>query len=162
MQPSADTLRATIRKALQDQQEGTVTVLSSLLAIEDAIGYIPPEGIEAVAELAHCSENDVWGVASFYPNFRFEPPCDHVVEVCWGPTCHLLGAPNVIKEVLASVGLSSEGDTPDKRISVKFNTCLGACAQAPVMSIDHHLAGRLTPQKARRRMDDLSPAPAHR
>jgi NADH-quinone oxidoreductase subunit E len=155
VQPNGDTLRATIRKALESHGNGAVTVLSSLLTLEDALGYIPPEAIEEVAQLTHTTVNDVWGVASFYPNFRFEPPGEHVVEVCWGPTCHLMGAPTVIKEVLATLGLGDEGDTPDKRVTLKFNTCLGACAQGPVMSLDHHLVGRLTPQEARKRLSRL-------
>jgi len=161
VQASGETLRATIRGALANQKEGAVTVLSLLLTLEDALGYIPPEGIEEVASLTHTTVNDVWGVASFYPNFRFDPPGDHTVEVCWGPTCHLLGAPAVIREVLACLGLPTEGDTPDKSVSMKFNTCLGACAQGPVMAIDHQLAGRLTPQEARKRVEALKHSTSH-
>ncbi|MFH1142064.1 MAG: NAD(P)H-dependent oxidoreductase subunit E [Chloroflexota bacterium] len=58
-----------------------------------------------------------------------------VVEVCWGPTCHLLGAPAIVKAVLDSLGLAAEGDTPDGRVTFKYNTCLGACAQALMMAI---------------------------
>jgi len=148
-------LRTTIREALAAHRTGTVTVLSSLLAVEDAIGYIPPEAIEEVAEFTHATVNDVWGVASFYTNFRFVPPGRHVVEVCWGPTCHLVGAQAVIKEVLGSLGLKSEGDTLDGGVTFKYNTCLGACAQAPVMSVDHGLVGRITPEEARRRIAAL-------
>ncbi len=99
--------------------------------------------------------NDVWAVASFYPNFRFEPPTEHVVEVCWGASCHLVGAMGVFKSVLEATGLEAEGDRPDMRITVKFNTCLGACSQAPVMSLDHHLAGRITPASAAKNVAHL-------
>ena len=158
--PTGDPLRATVRKALADQKEGAVTVLSSLLAIEDALAYIPSEGIEEVARLTHTTINDVWGVASFYPNFRFTPPGDHSVEVCWGPTCHLLGAPAIVKEALGCLGLSTEGDTPDKHVSIRFNTCLGACAQGPVMAVDHQLVGKVTPQEVRKRLEALKNAPS--
>ena len=77
------------------------------------------------------------------------------VEVCWGTTCHLLGAMPLIEEVLAAIGLENEGDTPDGRVSFRLNTCLGACAQAPVMSIDHHLMGRLSPESARAKINGL-------
>ncbi len=146
------TLRATIHHALTAQGNGTVTVLSSLLAVEDAIGYIPPEAIGEVAELTHSSVNDVWAVASFYTNFRFTPPGKHIVEVCWGPSCHLLGATAILKGVLDSLGLAGEGDTPDGNVTFKYNTCLGSCAQAPMMSVDHRLAGKVTPEEARRRI----------
>ena len=134
---------------------GTVTVLSSLLAIEDSIGYIPSEAIEEVADFTNSTINDVWGVASFYTNFRFTPPGEHVVEVCWGPSCHILGAQRIIKEVLETLGLSREGDTEGSKFTFKYNTCLAACGQAPVISIDHQLMGRMTAEKAKERISNL-------
>ena len=113
------------------------------------MGYIPREAVEEVAALNQATINDVWAVVSFYPNFRTIPPCEHRIEVCWGPSCHLVGAMPVIASVLAAAGLEDEGDTPDGRLTVRYNTCLGACALAPVMSVDHHLAGRITPEKGR-------------
>ena len=137
-----------IHDAVHGQTQPTVTVLSSLLAVEDELGYIPKEALKFVAGFSNVTANDVWAVASFYPNFRFEPPAEHTVEVCWGASCHLVGAMSVITAVLAAAGLEEEGDTPDKRLTVRLNTCLGACAQAPVMSFDHHLTGRVTPESA--------------
>ena len=148
-------LRETIRQALSFQRSRTVTVLSSLLAVEDAIGYIPHEAIEEVADFTQASVNDVWGVASFYTNFRFTPPGEHIVEVCWGPPCHMMGATAIAQAILDRVGLSQEGDTGDRRLTFKYNTCLGACAQAPVISIDHRLLGRTTAEAAQERVSRL-------
>lgn len=133
--------RDRIGEALANQKARTVTVLSSLLAVEDAIGYIPPEAIQEVAAFTRSTINDVWGVASFYTNFRFTPPGQHIVEVCWGPTCHLLGAQDILQAVVQALGLSGEGDTPNGQVSLKYNTCLGACSQGPVLSIDHEVIG---------------------
>ena len=58
------------------------------------------------------------------------------------------GAMGVIEAVLEAAGLSDEGDTPDGQLSLRFNTCLGACSNGPVMSIDHRLVGRLSSDKA--------------
>jgi NADH-quinone oxidoreductase subunit E len=137
-----------IHDAVHGQTQPTVTVLSSLLAVEDELGYIPKEALEFVAEFSKATVNDVWAVASFYPNFRFDPPAEHVVDVCWGASCHLVGAMNIFKSVLEAAGLDDEGDTPDKRLTVRFNSCLGACSQAPVIAMDHHLAGRVNPESA--------------
>ena len=111
-------------------------------------GYIPKEAVAEVAAITHSTVNDVWAVASFYPNFRFQPPCRHQVELCWGSTCHLVGAMDLIGRVFEASGLQDEGDTPDGKLTVRLNTCLGACAQAPVISIDHRLLGRISPQEA--------------
>ena len=150
-----DGLKQRINKAVHGQSQPTVTILSSLLAVEDELGYIPKEAVEEVAAFIDATVNDVWAVASFYPNFRFEPPCDHHVELCWGSSCHLVGAMALIDEVLKAAGLDEEGDTPDRRLSVRLNTCLGACAQAPVISIDRHLMGRLDADEARSKVAAL-------
>ena len=76
MTTEKDNLRTSIKEAIDSQKRPTVTVLSSLLAIQDSIGYIPEEAIEEVAVHSNTSINSVFGVASFYPNFRFTPPGD--------------------------------------------------------------------------------------
>ena len=151
-----------ISDAVNNQPQPTVTVLSSLLAVEDAIGYIPKEAVEAVALRMDATINDVWAVATFYPNFRFDPPTEHRIEVCWGPSCHVMGADRIIAAAQDSLGLSDEGDTPDGKATLRYNTCLGACAHAPVIAIDHHLAGRATPDSARQKIADaLQSAASH-
>ena len=140
--------RERVRNAISTQRRPTVTVLSSLLAAQDDLGYLPDEAIEEIALFTSTTTNDVWGVASFYPNFRFTPPGEHVLEVCWGPTCHLAGASRVLKAVLDDLGLVGEGDTEDRKVTFRYNTCLGACTQAPVISMDHRLIGRVTPDSA--------------
>ena len=147
-------LEQRIQNAVHGQTQPTVTVLSSLLAVEDELGYIPKEALEEVAGFTNSTVNDVWAVASFYPNFRFEPPAEHRVEVCWGASCHLVGAMGVFKSVLEATGMEDEGDTVDGRLTVKLNTCLGACAHAPVIAVDHHLFGRVTPESAARKVTD--------
>ncbi len=150
-----DGLEQRIDRAVRGQTQPTVTMLSSLLAVEDELHYIPREAVERVADFTGATVNDVWAVASFYPNFRFQPPAARQVEVCWGTSCHLMGAMAVVNSVLEAAGLEEEGDRLDHRLSVRLNTCLGACAQAPVMSVDHHLAGRVNPASAARRVSEL-------
>ena len=155
-----DGLTQRISQAMLGQEQATVTILSTLLAVQDELGYLPREGVEMVAGFTNSTVNDVWAVASFYPNFRFEPPCQHQVEVCWGSSCHLVGAMALMEAALDACGLEAEGDREDRRLSLRFNTCLGACAHAPVMAIDHHLIGRQTPDSARDKIAGLlGPAP---
>ena len=111
--------------------------------------------VEEVARLTDSTVNDVWGVASFYTNFRFTPPAEHTVEVCWGPSCHVQGAPAVLKAILNHLKLTTEGEAAERGITFKYNTCLGACPQAPVMSIDHKLVGRVKAEEALKRVKRL-------
>ena len=139
-----DVLTTAITNAVRSQEQPTKTVLSSLLAIQDKIGYIPKESMEVVSlEIPNTTVNDVWAVASFYPNFKFEEPAKCNIEICWGPTCHIAGAMEIFEEAFESLDITEEGRTQNGEIELGFNTCLGACAQAPVVAIDHHLIGRV-------------------
>ncbi len=150
-----ESLRERIRAAIGSQTKTNVNVLSSLHAVLDDLGYIPKEAIEEVADRMDTTINEVWGVASFYTNFRFTPPGDNIVEICWGPTCHLFGASEILNAVQDELGLADEGETEDNRVSLKYNTCLGACSQAPVMMVNHRLAGRISVDSAVRRVMSL-------
>ena len=87
MSVESESIRERIRAAIGSQTQSNVNVLSSLHAVLDDLGYIPQEAIEEVADQMATTINEVWGVASFYTNFRFTPPGDNIVEICWGPTC---------------------------------------------------------------------------
>ncbi|MBI2165569.1 MAG: NAD(P)H-dependent oxidoreductase subunit E [Chloroflexi bacterium] len=143
-------LRQQAREILESHRksQSTVTVLSCLLALEDHLGWLPEEAIDEAARFNNVSTNDVWAVASFYTNFRLSPPPAHTIEVCWGPTCHIKGAMAVLAHIQDALHLNSEGDTADGGVTLKYNTCLGACAQAPVVMADHHLMGPASPQEA--------------
>lgn len=158
MSAQNDALRERVKLAIASQTKTNVNVLSSLHAVLDDLGYIPDMAIEEVADYTQTTINEVWGVASFYTNFRFTPPGDNVVEICWGPTCHLLGAPEILSAVMAELGLADEGETADNGVSLKYNTCLGACSQAPVMMVNHRLAGRINVDSALRRVSALRDA----
>ena len=140
---SNQNIRDEVNKILSSSTDTTVTVLSCLLLVQDEIGYIPDDAVEEIASFLKTSINEVWGVATFYTNFRFTPPCANTLEVCWGPTCHLKGAPDLISGVLKQLNLEEEGDSQDRDISVRYNTCLGACQQAPVISVNHALRGNV-------------------
>ena len=159
-QQSRPELRERIRGALESQRADkervpSITVLSSLLAVQDDLHYIPDEAIEETAIFCNATINDVWSVASFYTNFRFTPPGMTTVDVCWGPTCHLMGAQKVLDAVQDELGVDSEETSADGKITLRYSTCLGACAQAPVIARDHILKGRTNPDSARRYITDL-------
>ncbi len=153
-------MRESIRRALDSQtadkeRPPSVTVLSSLLAIQDELHYIPDEAVEETAIYCNATINDVWSVASFYTNFRFTPPGMTTVDVCWGPTCHLMGAQKVLEAVQDELGVDSEETSSDGKITLRYSTCLGACAQAPVIARDHVLSGNASPDSARTYISEL-------
>ena len=141
-------LREQIRQVLNAQAQPTVTVLSSLIAVQDSIHYLPDEAIKETATFCSSTINEVWSVASFYTNFRFTAPGDKTLDVCWGPSCHLVGAQQILDSVHTALEIKEEGESPDRKVTLKYNTCLGACAQGPVIAINHRLIGKQTPESA--------------
>ena len=145
-----------ILNILKNQDYTTVTILSSLLSVQDEVGYLPKNAINVIADFMNVTTNDVWGVASYYLNFRFDPPGEHTIEICWGPSCHVRGASELQSVVLKKLKLKNQGDTSDGKFTLKFNTCLGACPQAPMISIDHKLSGKMNSSKLLKMLDQLN------
>jgi NADH:ubiquinone oxidoreductase subunit E len=146
---------AQLKKVL-DGQKRTVTVLSSLIAVQLALGYLTPESIPGVAEHTGASVNEVYGVATFYTHFRFEPPGEHTVEVCWGPTCQLFDSQGLMKLVEEATGTTFDSTSDDRRYTLRGQECAGACALAPVGKLDGKLIGRLTPEKLQEALTAMS------
>ena len=143
-----------ILEVVKKQPSKTHTVLSSLLAIHNEYHYISDSAIKVIASYTKKTSNDVYGVASFYTNFRFTPPGDITLDVCWGPSCHLVGSQNLLKEVHDLLGISTEGETKDGKVTLRYSTCLGACAQGPVFAIDHKLFGKATIDKIKNEISE--------
>jgi NADH-quinone oxidoreductase subunit E len=144
---NSDSLRLKITESISSQKRKTVTVLSSLLAVQDSFHYIPDEAIEEIAKTCKVTINDVWSVASFYTNFRFTPPGDKTLDVCWGPSCHINGAQKLITQAHKLLDIEGEGESEDNKVTLRYSTCLGACAQSPVFAIDHKMFGKLDEDK---------------
>ena len=145
-----------ILDAIENQPKiSKITVLSSLLAISNKFHYIPKKAVEIVAKYTDKTVNDVWGVASIYTNFRFTPPGDITLDICWGPTCHILGSQKILKEVHGLLGINQEGETKDGKVTLRYSTCLGACSQGPVFAIDHKLFGKASLSKIKEKISDI-------
>ena len=157
MQIDNDRFREEINKELSSQTRPTITVLSSLLAIQDKFGYIPELAIDVIAQYTEHTINEVWGVASFYPNFRFTKPGENMLEICWGPTCHLAGSSKILNDIQQALGLDGEGETINNKFTLKYNTCLGACSQAPVISINHDFIGNSTSESVLEKLSKIDP-----
>tara|TARA_B100001029_G_scaffold13655_1_gene9169 strand:+ start:177 stop:641 length:465 start_codon:yes stop_codon:yes gene_type:complete len=145
-----------IFEAIKNQPKiSKVTVLSSLLAVSNKFHYIPKIAIEEIAKFTGKTTNDVWGVASFYTNFRFTPPGKATLDVCWGPSCHLQGSQKLLKQVHKLLEIDHEGETSDGKLTLRYSTCLGACSQGPVFAIDHKLFGKATINKIEKEISGI-------
>jgi len=124
--------------------ESKLTVLksegaSSMVALQCAqsvIGYINGDVINMIAKIFGEKPEAIYSVASFYPLFKLQKEGKHIINVCTGTACFVLGAENILKEVEKLLGISDGETTPDGLFSLTTVHCVGCCANAPVMTID--------------------------
>ncbi len=126
-----------------------------LQEIQEHLNYLAPDAVAMVAEHLDLSENDVYGVATFYAQFRFHPPGRHRIKICQGTACHVRGGGMVLDAISRKIGIVPGETTPDGNISLERVACFGSCALPPVMVVDETVYGRMTPRKSEKLIEDL-------
>ncbi|MBN2339236.1 MAG: NAD(P)H-dependent oxidoreductase subunit E [Acidobacteria bacterium] len=124
--------------------------------VQTEAGYLPPEAMTATAEYLRVSESKVYGVASFYAQFHFEPRGRHIITVCRGTACHVRGSAAILKDVEKKLGIPAGGTTPDMNFSIETVACFGSCALAPVVVADTTVHGRQSSSSTSRIVDRLA------
>lgn len=121
-------------------------VIPALQEIQDAYGYIPPAAIERIAENIGVPASEIYGIVTFYSQFRLEPAGENIIKVCHGTACHLNGAERIAQAIAQATG-AEEGETSrDGKFTVERVACLGCCSLAPCTMINKEVHGRLTPE----------------
>jgi NADH:ubiquinone oxidoreductase subunit E len=123
------------------------SVIAVLRRCQEAVGYLPVELMEYIATGMNLSRSDVFGVASFYALFSFEPKGRHTVKVCTGTACYVKGIKEVIARISNEFDLEEGGTSPDRRFTLEGVRCLGACGLAPVMVIGGDTHGAVSSDK---------------
>jgi len=124
-------------------------LIPALQAVQENLGYISEDAVILISRLLNVSPSEVFGVATFYAQFRFTPPGEHTVKVCLGTACHVRGGEEILDNVSREVGVKSGETSKDGKFSLERVACFGSCALAPVMVVDKDVYGRLTIQKAK-------------
>jgi NADH-quinone oxidoreductase subunit E len=118
-------------------------------------GYISRASVFQIAEYLGVSEAQVYGVASFYTQFRFEKPGDHQVRICLGTACHVQGGVLLSEEIQKIIGIGPGEISPDGKFEFHEVACLGCCAQAPVVELDGRIHGKITRKKLNKIFEGL-------
>ena len=124
-----------------------------LQKVQQVFGYVPESAIKEIAEFLHLPEVTVFGVTTFYAQFKLVPTGRNIVRVCRGTACYVRGGARILQEVENQLGIKPGETTPDLEYSVETVACIGACALSPAMVINDHVHGRLTPQKVKAVLD---------
>jgi NADH-quinone oxidoreductase subunit E len=118
---------------------------------QESYGYLPRRALEEIAGEMQLPFSRVFGVASFYSQFRLKPVGKHVISVCMGTACHVAGAPLVAEAFSQEIEVEIGGTTPDLKFTLQTVNCIGACALAPAVRLgDDDTLARVTPQEARK------------
>ncbi len=120
-----------------------------LQAIQTHYRYLPDEALRRLCELTDITPAMIAGTSSFYGQFRRSPVGKHLVKVCHGTACHVAGARQITDELRRSLSIPEGADTdPSRTFTLEEVACLGCCSLAPVLMVDDHTAGKLTPATA--------------
>lgn len=129
-----------------DHQEAQELILAALQEINEHFGWVSPEAAEIVADHLGTTVNRIYGLLTFYADFRTEPRGKHFMLLCHGMSCYVLGSQNLVQDLQDRYGIADGQTTADGELTVQVvNGCLGVCDRAPIVKLDDDFHGNLTP-----------------
>jgi len=121
-----------------------------LQGVQEIFGYIPRNAFKKISKETGLELSDMYGVATFYSQFRLNPVGKHIVKVCHGTACHVQNANAITDAIQEALKVSDGETTEDGLFTLESVACLGCCSLAPVMMIDDETYGKLTGDKAKK------------
>ena len=131
----------TILSSHKATKEDLIPILQQ---VQEEFGYLPEESMLQIARFTGVPESQVFGVASFYAQFRFTPTGRNRIMVCRGTACHVKGAPRILQEMEDHLAIKEGETTPDLEYTLETVACIGCCALAPCMMVNKEVHGRLS------------------
>ena len=126
---------------------GRQSLIPILQDIQDAFGYLSEESLGELARVTGISENEIFGVGTFFTQFKFRPPGEHNVRVCLGTACHVRGGQQILQEFEQQLGIGAGETTEDRKFDLERVACIGCCALAPTVVIDGEVHAGMSARK---------------
>jgi NADH-quinone oxidoreductase E subunit len=139
-----------LERIMDKYREERGALIPLLQDAQEAYGYLDEKIMRALARGAGYQLSQVYGVATFYTQFRLEPIGEHLIRVCHGTACHVAGAELISEEVSNLLGVKDGETTPDMKFTVESVMCVGACSLSPIMIVDEDTHGKLKPANIRK------------
>ena len=125
-------------------------LLTELRKIQKKDGYISEKAIDYISHVTGIPSADIYGVVTFYAQFRTKPLGKYVIKVCNGTACHVNGAKTITDTINDELTIDYDETSDDGKFSLLSVACIGCCSLAPVITINEETYGRLTPAKLRK------------
>lgn len=135
---------ASILTPFEKRRENLIPILQT---VQKRQAFLSTPAMKRVAEYLGISVSEVYGVATFYNQFRFHPPGRHQIRVCLGTACHVVGGDIILENFERKLRIKDGETTPDREFSVERVACVGCCALAPVAVVDETTHGHMAPSK---------------
>jgi len=149
--PSGDERYLAIDRTMKQFKYEKDSLLEVLNAAQETFGYLSKELLIYISNQLNVPMSQVYGVATFYHLFTFEPQGEHNCIICKGTACHVKGADEIIQALSEEFNIAAGETTPDGLFSLTIARCLGSCGLAPVIVLDGQVYGKETPEAASRR-----------
>ncbi|HED24631.1 MAG TPA: NADH-quinone oxidoreductase subunit NuoE [Firmicutes bacterium] len=128
-------------------------IIPILQKVQEHYGYLPRPAMERASLLMRIPLSRLYGVSTFYAQFKLKPRGRNIIRVCKGTACHIQGSPKIAVRIEEILGIETGETTDDLRFTLEEVACIGACALAPVITINNEPHGRLTPDKVQKILD---------
>jgi len=122
-------------------------VIPVMQKVQEHFGYLPRPAMEHVARRMRIPLSRLYGVTTFYAQFKMKPRGRYIIRVCKGTACHIQGSPKISERLEELLGIPGGETTDDLKFTLEEVACIGACALAPVIMVNDNPHGRLTPDK---------------
>jgi NADH-quinone oxidoreductase subunit E len=139
-----------LSEILSQYKKEPSSLIPVLQEVQGSFGYLPKESLKEIAQYLRIPLSKVYGVTTFYAQFRFTKLGKYLIKVCHGTACHVGGVTKISEAILRELGINLGETTKDELFTVERVACLGCCSLAPCMMINDRVYGKLTPEKARR------------
>jgi NADH-quinone oxidoreductase subunit E len=145
-----------IRQLIAPYRGKRGVLIQILQEIQNNYGYVSHDAISAISEETEIAESEIYGVASFYSQFKFKKIGLHQIKVCLGTSCHVSGGENIMGSVERHLGIRYGSTTDDDKFSLERVACMGCCGLSPVIVIDGIVYGKVEHKKLAKLLNKLS------
>ncbi len=135
-----------------DRQE----LIPILQETQERFRYLPAAAMREISRFLRMPESTIYGVSTFYAQFKLTPLGKKIIRVCRGTACHVRGASKVLSEIEKRLGIKAGETTDDLECTLETVACIGACALAPTITIDNETYGKMTTKKVAEVLGDRS------